>query len=224
MMINKMSHHNEASSLATERKEQGATRENILRLLRRNGEMTAIELSETLNIGAVGVRQHLALLERDGLVQVSGLRRSVGRPSHLYTLTPESERYFPKTYAQFALEILDHIADQYGEEGVNHILEARNRQLINSYAPRLVGKSRPDQVAELAQILSEQGYMCEYEQLDDGSFMLIEYNCPIDCVARHHRQVCAQGILFYQELLGVTVTRVSSIADGDIACRYHIPA
>lgn len=223
-MMNKISHHNDISSIATERKEQGATRENILRLLRRHGEMTAIELSETLSIGAVGVRQHLALLERDGLVQVSGLRRSVGRPSHLYILTSEAESYFPKTYAQFALELLDHVADRYGEEGIDQILDARNQHLMKVYAPRLAGKSRREQVAELVQIRNEQGHMCEYEQLDDGSFVLTEYNCPIDCVARHHRQLCSHGLRLYQQLLGVSITRISTIADGDIACRYAIPA
>ena len=101
--------------MSIERKEQGATRQQILQLLRRHGQMTALELSQELNIGAVGVRQHLALLERDGLVEVSGVRRSVGRPSHLYTLTSEAERHFPKQYEQFALEVLDYIALQGGE-------------------------------------------------------------------------------------------------------------
>ncbi len=61
-------------------REQGETRQQILLLLRRKGPMTAGELSDDLGIGSVGVRQHLALLERDGLVQISGVRRSVGRP------------------------------------------------------------------------------------------------------------------------------------------------
>lgn len=223
-MINNRLQRNGISAVSIERKAQGATRENILRLLRRHGEMTAIELSETLSIGAVGIRQHLALLERDGLVQVSGLRRSVGRPSHLYMLTPEAERYFPKAYNEFAVEILDHVLEHYGQEGVEQIIQARYRKLVEHYAPRMRNKTRAQQIAELAQILSEQGYMCEYEQQDDGSFLLTEHNCPLDCIARNHRQLCDQGILMYEELLGVPITRLSSIAEGDIACRYHIPA
>lgn len=80
----------------TERKEHGTTRQSILYLLRRYGQLTASELSEYLHIGAVGVRQHLTLLERDGLVEITGLRRSIGRPSYLYTLTPSAEQHFPK--------------------------------------------------------------------------------------------------------------------------------
>lgn len=214
---------NSSPAVKVERKEQGATRQNILHLLRRHGQMTAIELSQALQIGAVGVRQHLALLERDGLVQVSDLRRSVGRPSHLYTLTPEAERYFPKNYDRLALDILHHVADQYGDDAVSNVLAARRRKLHQKFAPRMVGKSRAEQIEELTVILAEMGYMCEYEQQDEGWFILIEHNCPIDCVARYHPQFCTHEIELYQELLGVPITRDATIVNGDGCCRYYIP-
>src|SRR5262249_37425697 len=53
-----------ATPMTLEHREQGQTRQEILALLRRSGQMTATELSERLGIGAVGVRQHIALLER----------------------------------------------------------------------------------------------------------------------------------------------------------------
>lgn len=214
---------NSSPAVKVERKEQGATRQNILHLLRKHGQMTAIELSQALQIGAVGVRQHLALLERDGLVQVSDLRRSVGRPSHLYTLTPEAERYFPKNYDRLALDILYHVADQYGEEAVSNVLAARRRKLKQKFAPRMAGKTRAEQIEELTIILAEMGYMCEYEEREDGWFILIEHNCPIDCVARFHPQFCFHEIELYQELLGVPITRDATIVNGDGCCRYYIP-
>jgi predicted ArsR family transcriptional regulator len=207
-----------------ERKEQGATRQNILHLLRRSGEMTAIELSKALKIGAVGVRQHLALLERDGLVRVSDLRRSVGRPSHLYTLTPEAERYFPKNYDRLVVDILSIVSDKYGDDAVETLIEARRDKLARSIAPRLSGKTREDQVAALTDILAEMGYMCEYEQRDDGWFILTQHNCPIDCVAKHHPQFCSNEIELYQQLLGVKILRDSTISHGGRCCRYYIPA
>jgi len=210
-------------AMKVERKEQGATRQNILHLLRRNGQMTAIELSQSLEIGAVGVRQHLALLERDGLVQVSDLRRSVGRPSHLYTLTPEAERYFPKNYDRLALDILYHVADQYGHDAVKNVLTARRKNLTQNLAPRMVGKNRGEQVLELTSILGEMGYMCECERRDDGWFVLVEHNCPIDCIARYHPQFCSHEIELYQDLLGVPITRDATIVNGDGYCRYFIP-
>lgn len=207
-----------------ERKEQGATRQNILHHLRRHGRMTAIELSKSLEIGAVGVRQHLALLERDGLVEVAGLRRSVGRPSHLYQLTPEAERYFPKSYDTFAVEVLEIVSDIYGEEAINQVFSERTKRIKRRYFPRMEGKSRAERVAELAEILVEMGHMCEYTCDQDGSFVLVGHNCPLDCIARCYPQCCTYEQELYQALLGVPIRRESYIAGGDRACRYTIPA
>lgn len=210
--------------MAAERKEQGSTRQSILQLLRRNGEMTALELSDQLQIGAVGVRQHLALLERDGMVRIAGLRRNVGRPSHLYVLTPEAEARFPKGYDRLALEVLDYVGVVGGGDAVEQVLARRRAGLLDELTPALAGKSRGEQVAALATLLGDQGYMCEWEQESDGSFVLTEYNCPIDCVARRHPQLCSQEQLLYEELLGVPVIQESTIARGSHCCRYRIPA
>ncbi len=220
-MVNRGQQHSVAS---VDRKEQGSTRQSILRLLRQQGQMTATELSQELNIGAVGVRQHLALLERDGLVEVAGLRRSVGRPSHLYKLTDEAERCFPKSYDRLAINILTHIEHQGGAAAVEQALLAHRQTLMHSYAPRLAGKSRDERIVELASILNEQGHMCEYERRPDGSYVLTIHNCPLDCVASRYRELCIQDMELYQELLGVNLIRESSIASGDIYCRYYIPA
>lgn len=210
--------------MTAERKEQGSTRQSILQLLRRNGEMTALELSERLRVGAVGVRQHLALLERDGLVRIAGLRRSVGRPSHLYVLTPDAEDRFPKGYDRLALEMLAYINESGGESAVDDVLALRRAAIVRELSPKIAGKSRGEQVAALAAILAEQGYMCECEQEPDGSYVLTEFNCPVDCVARQHPQLCAQELRLYEDLLGVPVRQESTIARGAHCCRYRIPA
>jgi len=210
--------------MSIERKEQGTTRQSILQLLRRHGQMTALELSESLCIGAVGVRQHLAVLERDGLVEIAGLRRSVGRPSNLYTLTSDAEHHFPKRYDRIALDLIGYLAESGGDLAVDALFDRRRATMARDLLPRLAGKARPEQVSALASILVEQGYMCEYEQLEDGSFLLIEYNCPVDCIARQHPQLCTQEIQLYEDLIGAPISRESTIAQGSHCCRYHIPA
>jgi predicted ArsR family transcriptional regulator len=207
-----------------ERKEQGTTRSVIVNLLRRQGQMTAGELSNALDIGAVGVRQHLALLERDGLVSVSGVRRGVGRPSNLYALTETADKLFPKHYDRFATEMIGYVEKVGGEEAVTGLLDRRRRDLYERYEPHLRGKGREEQIHELCRLLNEQGYMCEYERLADGTFVLIEHNCPVDCIAREHPQLCRQEIRLYEDLLGVPLQRDLTIAEGENCCRYRIPA
>lgn len=204
-----------------EHREQGETRQQILELLRRQGGLTAAQLSDTLGIGTVGVRQHLALLERDGLVQVSGVRRGVGRPSHLYELTDTAAELFPRRYDRLALEALDFVAT-LGDAAIEQLFDGRRGKLAEQYRPRLEGKTRPEQIQELASILNEQGYMCDCTQLDDGSFVLTEHNCPIECVAREYHQACVQELTLYEDLIGAPIVREESIAEGGSCCRYRI--
>ncbi|MFO7169134.1 MAG: transcriptional regulator [Chloroflexota bacterium] len=210
--------------MGLEHREQGQTRQQILHLLRRRGQMTAAELSDALGIGAVGVRQHLALLERDGLVSTAGVRRGIGRPSHLYALTPAAESLFPKRYDRLALDALAFVAAEGGDEAVDRLFAARREQLREQYAERLAGKSHAEQVAELAELLTEQGYMCECHELPGGEYALVEHNCPVDCAARDYPQACAHELRLYEELLGTEIVREETIAEGGGCCRYRISA
>jgi predicted ArsR family transcriptional regulator len=209
--------------MAAERKEQGSTRRSILHLLRRHGEMTALELSERLFVGAVGIRQHLGLLERDGLVQVVGLRRSIGRPANLYALTPTAQERFPRNYDRLALELLAQVEVHGGPQAVNQLLVARREQEFRALAPSFAGKSLRERVVALSDLLAQQGYMCEWEETPDGSYLLTEYNCPLDCVARRCPQLCAQEARLYADLLATPVIQESTIVQGENCCRYRIP-
>jgi predicted ArsR family transcriptional regulator len=207
-----------------EHREQGETRTNIMTLLRRRGQMTAAELSAELGVGAVGIRQHLAVLERDGLVHVNARRRGIGRPSHLYALTDAAEAHFPRRYDRLVLEALAVVQATGGDVAVDRVFANRAAQLERQCQARLAGRSRAEQVAALAGLLTEHGYMCEWRANPDGSFMLTEHNCPVDCVARDYPQACAHELRLYERLFGGSVVREETIASGGRCCRYHIAA
>lgn len=210
--------------MVLEHREQGETRQEILGLLRQNGSMTAAELSSALGIGAVGVRQHLALLERDNLVRIADVRRGIGRPSHLYSLTEDAEQLFPKRYDKIALETLEFVELLGGDEAINRLFAYRRSKLEKQYAPQLADKTPRERVFALAEILNEQGYMCEVSQEPDGSVILTEHNCPIDCVARSYQQICSHELTLYESLIGTPMIREQNITEDDTCCRYRIPA
>ncbi len=213
-----------SSVMKVERREQGATRRSILQLLRRHHQLTALDLSAALDIGAVGIRQHLTALEREGLVYICGLRRNVGRPAHVYALTERAEAFFPKRYERLVCELIDSVAATGGEAAVTEMLERRRAMLSADLTARLAGKSRPEKVAMLAETLAEQGYMCECEQLENGDLVMTQYNCPFDCVARRYPQMCDQELRLYEEVLEADIERDTTIAAGGYCCRYRIPA
>jgi predicted ArsR family transcriptional regulator len=200
---------------------QGTTRNTILQLLRRRGAMTAGELSDQLGVGAVGVRQHLGLLYDDGFVTTVGVRRGMGRPSHLYALTDKAEQLFPRAYEGIALEALNFIAG-CGCGEVARLFEQRRCRLAAQYREHMPEACLEGRMGRLAQLLNEQGYMCEWGRDSDGSLTLVQHNCPIDCIARCHPEACASELRLYEELIGVPLEQVATIANGAASCRYRV--
>jgi DNA-binding transcriptional ArsR family regulator len=64
-----------------------ATRHEILAYLRRHSEATVRDLGDLLHLTSTGIRQHLTVLERDGLVQVRETRGQQAWPSSLTATT-----------------------------------------------------------------------------------------------------------------------------------------
>ncbi|GAF88364.1 unnamed protein product, partial [marine sediment metagenome] len=74
-----------------------STRQQILQYLQRHGRATVKELGSLLSLTSTGIRQHLTVLERDGLVDAREERGRVGRPTLVYSLTEKADALFPKT-------------------------------------------------------------------------------------------------------------------------------
>src|SRR3990167_9315351 len=73
-----------------------STRQHILEYLQRQGRATVKELGNLLGLTSTGIRQHLTVLERDGLVDAREERGRVGRPTLVYSLTEKADALFPK--------------------------------------------------------------------------------------------------------------------------------
>ena len=198
------------------------TRQEILALLKRRGPMTVQELSRSLEITPMGVRQHLAILERDRFVASDGIRRGQGRPSRLYAITPGGDRTFPRTYEHAAVTVLRDLAALDGEAKVVALFEYRRQRDVAHYREVFAGKDLAGRVAALARLRDRDGYLAESQQLDGGAFAVIEHNCPIRAVAEAHPGACACESALFAEALGAEVVRTHHILAGAPQCRYVI--
>ena len=199
------------------------TRRKILDLLKKKGPQTVQVLSRTLGITSMGVRQQLNVLERDGLIQYRVEPRGLGRPGYVYMLTGLGDELFPRTYPQFAGSVLETVKLLDGEEGIERIFAKRTDLVQQQYEKRMAGKDLERQVQELAQIRTEEGYMAEWEKVNQDTFLLRENNCAICQIAQQCVQACSHELALFQRVLsGANVTRESHILQGDGACTYRI--
>src|SRR5215210_6570710 len=110
-------------------------------LLRRSGR-TVEELARPLGLTDNGVRAHLAMLERDGLVRQRGsVRRGSGggKPAYVYELTPEAEDLFPKAYEPVLRRLLDVLSERLGPEESEALLRSVGRLLAEEHPMRADG-------------------------------------------------------------------------------------
>ena len=199
-----------------------STRQDILQLLKRNGEMTADELAQSLGITAVAVRTHLTTLERDGLVARRTERRPVGRPVHSYSLTREGDELFPRNYGTFAIQALRDIRDEFGEAAVEAVFRRRAARQREAYREAQTAGSLAERGQKLVERLEANGNMARWIDHGDGSFELIENNCPIALVAKDFPLACQLELEVFRDVLGADVTRTRHAAAGDRQCAYLV--
>ena len=118
-----------------------STRGRMVALLRRSNR-TVEDLARALDLTDNGVRAHLAVLERDGIVRQRGsVRRSSGggKPAYVYELTQEAEDLFPKAYEPVLRRLLDTLSNQLGPEESEALLRSVGRRLAEEHSTRADG-------------------------------------------------------------------------------------
>lgn len=197
------------------------TRQQILEHLQRHGRATVKELGQVLRLTSTGIRQHLTVLERDGLVVAREERGRVGRPTLVYTLTEKAETLFPKGYDELATALLEEIRAEEGSERLYELLHRVAQRLAESFWERVQGKSLAQRVEETALILQEQGCLVDWEP-QDGEFLLHEFTCPLSKMAKQDSSVCTLHLELVRLLTGADTRLVRSLLRGERACTYRI--
>jgi predicted ArsR family transcriptional regulator len=198
----------------------GSTRERILVLLRRHGRLSAPRLADLLHLTTVGVRRHLALLERDGLVGSSTEKPKRGRPTAVYRLTDAGLETFPRHYDEVAREALAFLKDR-DAAALAQFLAWRNERLAASYAGRVDGATLAERTDALAEVLNEEGFMAEVEPAE-GGLRLCQHNCTVEHLATELPDLCASEAELFERLLKAPVERETTIVDGAVRCVTRI--
>ena len=181
-----------------------STRGRIVTLLRRSWR-TVEDLARALDLTDNGVRAHLAVLERDGIVvQRGSVRRSSGggKPAYVYELTREGEDLFPKAYEPTLGRLLDVLSERLGPEESEALLRSVGRRLAEEHSTRADGAHT--RLESAVEVLNELGGLAELEERD-GAVVIRGYSCPLAGVTPDHPEVCRMAETLIAELAGVPV-------------------
>ncbi|HEY2492201.1 MAG TPA: metalloregulator ArsR/SmtB family transcription factor [Paenibacillus sp.] len=199
-----------------------STREQIVHMLKTKAPLTAKDITNELQITEMAVRRHLATLERDGYLETSMIRQTMGRPTAVYRLSELAEGFFPKTYHTLTLDLLGELAQESGEDMIKILFDRRKSKLQSKYATTMEGLSLSEKVLQLTKLQNENGYMAEYEQHENGDYVIQEHNCPISHIANEYNHACHCELDLFKSILQVDVNRTECLATGGSKCSYVI--
>jgi predicted ArsR family transcriptional regulator len=206
-----------------------STKEQILARIMMAGPSTVDSISREFGLARMTVRQHLAVLERDGLVTSREERQARGRPHLVYSLTEGGEESFPKRYQRLAELALDEVAALDAAEIVGKspaekkglLLMKIAERLFHEHEDRVRDKPLGDRVAIVTDILTEEGGFAEWKA-NRGEFEITDHNCVYRRVVDTHPQLCEWHVLLLGQLLGKDVEETELISEGAESCRFVI--
>jgi predicted ArsR family transcriptional regulator len=198
-----------------------STRQEILEILKEDGQATVEDLAQRLELTPMTIRHHLNVMQAQNLVVASKVRRSkkVGRPRLVYTLTDAADDLFPHSYGELARHLVSEVKETMGEEEAEAILLRVADRVVREAPAPIPGQSFEDRLAQVVDFMEGQGFISRYEETDEG-FVVTNINCPYRNVSREHEEVCLMDTEILTRLLGVTPKRLASMRTGDPACRF----
>lgn len=201
---------------------ENQTRKKILLVLKKKGSMSVDGLSKEVSITPMGVRQHLLILERNGIVKYVTKRHGVGRPGFLYKLTEKADDLFPKAYQEFSIDILTDIENHDGKDKIEGLFKRRRERIVAEMMKLLSGiDNLSDRLPAFAELLQNDGCIIELEE-NSNHFWLKQFNCPILKIALRFREACNHDLQLFREVIREDVVRQQCLSDGDQACVYAI--
>jgi predicted ArsR family transcriptional regulator len=194
-----------------------STAGQIMGLLRR-GRMTVDEMAGALGLSGNAVRPHLAVLERDGLVQQGETRRGPSKPARTYLITAEAELLFSRAYVPVLTQLLHVLDERLDPQEFDRIMRDVGRRLMAD-RPRPNGDLR--QRAEAAsELLNDLGGLARVEE-HDGGFLIRGYGCPLSAATQRHPEACNAVESLLSEFAGIPVSKCCD-AEDRLRCCFEI--
>jgi len=194
----------------------------ILRLLQRNGPLSARELQDALGLRSRNaVREQLLWLEAAGLLQAETRRSGQGRPAQQYALSERAQALFPKGYDVLLKLLLEEIGAQHGRDGLQQLLDGVSARLAEQYGGQDSGQELEQRLQVLAAAFDAHGTPITIVEHGDA-VAVHEYSCPYYSVAQSDNHVCAVEKRMLEQVLGRNVQLTRRLVDGHAGCEFIV--
>ena len=202
-------------------KNRQSTRETILHTIKSLHTATVDDLAEASGVSPVTVRHHLNALMADGKVESEAVRREIGRPHYVYSLTEDGEELFPQKYFRLSSRLLEELKRRFPPDQVSEIFNGVVQNIISEHKGEYEELSFEKKLDFLVELLSQEGFLAKWEKNGDR-YELIEYSCPYQSIGESHTEVCTfdKGLII--SVLNTPIEQHSCMLQGDSCCQFTI--
>jgi predicted ArsR family transcriptional regulator len=186
----------------------------ILDLIKRSTGMSVSEVSRSLNMSYMGVKQYCIELEKKGYLDTWRRPKSIGRPEKTYRLTAKAQTLFPQMSNELTLEILQCIQKIYGATAAEKLLFNYFARKADGYIRRMKGRSVAERMSWLAHLRDQEGYCSQVECDSRAGLRITEYHSPFDEIAERFPSVRRMEEAMFAKVLQTGVTRSEEHASG----------
>jgi predicted ArsR family transcriptional regulator len=201
-----------------EREHGGTTRGQIVTLLR-GGHRSVDELAEALGLTDNAVRAHLAVLQREQIVESIGVRRegSVGKPAAIYAIAPGAQPLFSRAYAPLLSALLAELRAHAAPSAMRKLLKRVGRRMLPGERATGALEARAHAGSDL---LNELGGSTRVEREADA-FVIRGHGCPLSEAVVACPEICGAVEQMLTDLTGARV-REACDRNGPPNCLFRV--
>jgi predicted ArsR family transcriptional regulator len=202
---------------------KSSTRDIILEAIKQANEATVDDLAQAADVSPVTVRHHLNSLQADGLLRTRSVRRKVGRPYYVYSLSERGHELFPQRYMRLSSMLLDELKARFPSELVSEMFNDVVDRLAAQHESKLIDLTFEERLDYLVDMLATEGFLASWEATN-GGYLLSEYSCPYYSVGQKHSEVCSFDKRLIRIVLDTDIVQTSCMLRGDPACNFAVQA
>jgi DeoR family suf operon transcriptional repressor len=201
--------------------EKKSTREIILDTIKKSPQSRIDLLATAADVSPVTVRHHLNSLLADGLIEAESVRRKVGRPYYVYSLSDKGQELFPQKYYSLTNRLLDELKNQFPPEALATVFAGVVENIVENHVGQFEELPFEERLDYLIMLLKAEGFLARWEKTEDG-YQIIEYSCPYISVGQKHSEVCSLDKELMLTVLGTEVEQHSCMIDGADCCHFTV--
>ena len=198
-----------------------STKETILHTIKAQPNSNVETLAVAANVSPVTVRHHLNTLQAEGLIRAHTVRRKVGRPYYVYSLSEKGQELFPKRYVRLTSRLLDELKTHLPADVVNDVFSNVVDGLLEERRGEFEHLEFEERLDYLVKLLADEGFLAAWQKTNDG-YVVTEYSCPYISLGESHSEICTIDQELIVNVLEVPVHKNSCMLEGGHCCEFLV--